>query len=82
MVSDSGRRSALCARHVILHCVIEQGIHDMEDSEGETAMGRLGNYSALDYRPMRRIRHAGIAVAACPAAAALSNVLSMPFQAE
>jgi hypothetical protein len=51
---------------VILHRVIEQieqGIHDMEDSDGETAMGRLGNYSAPDYRPVRRIRDAGIAVA-------------------
>jgi hypothetical protein len=51
---------------VILHRVIEQieqGIHYMEDSDGETAMGRLGNYSAPDYRPVRRIRDAGIAVA-------------------
>jgi len=32
---------------------IEQGIYNLEDSEGETAMGRLGNYSATDYRPAR-----------------------------
>jgi hypothetical protein len=35
----------------------------MEHSEGETAMSRLGNYSEPDYRPVHRIRDAGIAVA-------------------
>jgi hypothetical protein len=40
--------------------VIEPRSHDINHSEGETAMSRLGNYSEPDCRPAQRAHDADI----------------------